>query len=90
MLQQYLDHGSKYLAAGGYQSGYNELVISGEHWEASLPHSVEAFFIVQGGTDIGLGRQVHREFLARYDVSDDVVPLLELVPGSWAAPFQPA
>lgn len=42
MMEQFVTDGKPYLAAGGYQSGYNEVVVDGAAWVERLPASIEA------------------------------------------------
>ena len=58
-------------------------------WNARLPATDEAFFIVK--TDVlhnsGPTIELHRHFLQRYGLRNDDCPLLTFDPGQWERPF---
>ena len=89
------EHGESY-GTPGFHSGYNEVILSAERYNAQLPTSLEAFVVLdrdhafgsEDGVGIDVGR-AHRNFLHRYKLSEDRVPLLRLDPWNWHSPFQP-
>ena len=95
LLELHREHGPHYKAPG-WHSGYNEVIINSRHYNAHLPDSVEGFFYPRGANpvtgDLGYGitvdvRKVHRDFLAKYSLTAEQVPLLEFDPADWAMPF---
>ena len=58
---------------------YNEIVIDGQHYNAHLPSSVEAF-VVGEGDDLSEARKLHRRFLDAFRLSEGEVPLLHYRP----------
>ena len=90
----------------GNFKGYNEIVVGSETWLENLPHSVDAFFIIDcndedenlhyGGTSANCGeahertRSAHRAFLHEYKLDAARFPLLKLRPTNWKAPFASA
>jgi hypothetical protein len=91
MLKLHLKHGS----AGrmpGFHSGYNEMIISSEKFNARLPQSVQAFFVLEEryarGDSLGYDvSRVHADFLATFGLSSSDVPLLKLAVDNWEQPF---
>ena len=57
----------------GNRNGYNEYIVSREHWEAQLPDLIEA---VMCRDDCGRARQVHEAFLQAYGRSRWQTPLV--------------
>lgn len=95
LLALHKDHGNQYHSPG-WHSGYNEVIVNSKHFNAKLPDSVEAFFYPKGHStvtgDLGYGikvdvRQVHRDFLHTYGLTERQVPLLEFDPANWDEPF---
>ena len=86
MLSQFQRHGNLFNGGYGMGVGYNEMVIDGAQWDRNLPSTIEAFFIVHDA-DSSAGRAAHAAFLVAYNVDASTVPLLELRPASWDAPF---
>lgn len=75
----------KEVQANGRQMDYNEIVLSGQVWNAQLPRTIEAFF---GGAK---ARQQRQSFLEAFpEVRPEDVPLLTFNPSDWAEPFRPA
>lgn len=69
-----------------------QVVLSSATFNAQLPGIVEAFFVPAGafynGDPSGVNTMhAHREFLARYHLSESDVPLLKLTPSKWDSPF---
>lgn len=87
MMAQFAEHGHPYQAAGGYQSGYNEVIVDAAAWQRRLPHTVEAFFFVEGGGDERAMREAHAQFLDAFGLEASQVPLLRMRPWSWDEPF---
>ena len=81
-------HGPKYKFEPGFHTGYNEVVIESEAWEAHLPQVVQAFFFVDGGSDEPSIREMHARFLQEYGLTGRDCPLLRLDRGRWDEPFQ--
>eukprot|EP00966_Prymnesium_polylepis_P008100 186552-Prymnesium_polylepis.2 len=82
----------------GFHSGYNEVILNSPGHNAQLPGAVEGFFVPRGQdpvtADLGFGIvidavQAHHAFLEEYGVSAEDVPMLELDPYNWEAPFAP-
>ena len=80
----------------GFHSGYNEVILNSPGHNAQLPGAVKGFFVPQGQdpvtADLGFGIvidavQAHRAFLEEYGVNAEDVPMLELDPYNWEAPF---
>ena len=83
----YMEHGLPFKWQEFY-SGYNELVYSSDTWNTNLPGTVEAFFAVKGTSgSYQWTEQLHRQFLGRYRISADDVPLVVFDPRDWSAPF---
>jgi len=61
---------------------YNEILYAGDHFNAHLPDSVEAFF---GGD---LARAQHASFLAAYGLSAREVPFVHFNVDNWDVPFE--
>ena len=68
---------------------HNEVVLDASNWVANLPHTIEAFFAVRWPDDLIASptlhyqraenqnvHQKHREFLEKYGLTSDDVPLL--------------
>lgn len=72
------------VAARG--TGYNELVYTSAEWNAHMPKSIEAFFIVRDHFD-DKARDMHRRFLDQYHLTASDVPLLSFDPSNFEAPF---
>ena len=93
MIRQFQRHGNAYNGQYGMNVGYNEVVIDGAQWEANLPAIIEAFFVVRDSDgpphERDVGRSTHAAFLAAYGLESAAVPLLELRPADWEAPFAP-
>ena len=53
--------------------GYNEYIVSAQHWENSLPGIIEA---VMCGSDCGKAEEVHRGYLAEYGRTSAQTPLV--------------
>ena len=72
-----------------YRSGYNELVVGGEHWSCHMPEQVEAFFVVEGSKkQMQLeARRTHQAFLQEYGLDEVQVPFLKLDSSDWNHPF---
>ena len=94
MLELYGEH-SRPFKSPQFYSGYNELVYASDSWNSHLPQTIEAFFLVKVSDAHGsqvtihdvqatVGR--HRNFLRRYDLSADHVPLLTFDPARWDRP----
>lgn len=86
-----MEHGAQWHAPG-FHSGYNELTVNSKAYNPMLPDSVLGFFYVKGTSlvtaDLGHGismdvRAVHRSFLARYNLKEHNVPLIEFDLSSW-------
>ena len=62
---------------------YNELILQYDAWEAALPHSVEAVFVLSRSSEaqIAWARRVHVAFLREYGRSAEETPLLLFEPG---------
>ena len=89
MMRQHRAHGVPYKNKYGMNAGYNEVIVDGAALDARLPHSIEAFFLVAGGSDrdAATGKHAHSTFLATYGLNASLVPLLELNQSAWEAPF---
>ena len=75
----------KVVQARGGRMDYNEIIVDGEHWNAHLPQTIEAFF---GGA---LARKQRHEFMQTFGLSPEhAPPLLEFDPTDWNAPFKMA
>eukprot|EP00966_Prymnesium_polylepis_P030227 702580-Prymnesium_polylepis.1 len=63
-LALHAEHGAPYKGEGSY-TGYNEVIVDGDHCSAMLPHSIEAFFVTEGGGAewASYAAKVHRDFL---------------------------
>lgn len=61
----------------------NELIINPESWVSNLPHTITACFYPSNAPKdkIAYTRKVHKDFLARYKLTAEVVPLLRYNPG---------
>jgi len=90
MISAYLEHGDRYKPARGFMSGYNEVIVGGEHWSCHMPHAIEAFFVVDG-KDLDQTRRKRAAFLEAYGLSGreaEQVPLLDLRVDDWEEPFR--
>ena len=97
MLELHQQFGEPY-GEPGYHSGYNEAVVDGLSWNANMPNTIEAFFMLEGaGVELtpdkgrgqaGYAREAHRNFLERYDLTEEEVPLLAFDPSRWSKPFR--
>jgi len=90
-MPMHQQHGSQYKAPG-FHSGYNEVVLNSGKLNAQLPHTIEAWFVVDEafahGDGVGVNAvRAHQDFLHAYGLSADEVPLLKLSPGTWDEPF---
>ena len=85
-MGQYATYGNPFKPGGGYQSGYNEVIVDGAVWEDRLPHSIEAFFAVETG-NMAEVRDAHARFLSAYQLTARDVPLLMLRQTNWQEPF---
>ena len=73
----------------------NEVIVNSWSVVNNLPHSIQAFFALEGSnynTDLGYGRVInvataHRNFLKEYGLPSGMVPLLKFRPGNWNEPF---
>lgn len=54
--------------------GYNEVIVSSAYWMSHLPNIIEAFISGHGANNIASG--AHQQFLAKYGLTDEQVPLL--------------
>lgn len=66
---------------------HNEIIVEAHSFEASLPRSVEAFFVHVHGSPVA-ARDLHAEFLATYALDEEDCPLVQFDPDNWATPFQ--
>ena len=73
-------------ARGGHMD-YNEIVLSGTHWNAHLPGTIEAFFTTSKD-DAKLARDQRRMFVNHYALDPSAVPLLVFDSHNWLAPFR--
>lgn len=80
-----------------YGKDYNEVIVSSDAWIEQLPHSVEAFFVVECGSGPdsqrciegqASTRRTHRDFLRKYGLSERDTPLVQIRPRRWDAPFE--
>lgn len=91
-MKLHAQHGEQYKQPG-FHSGYNEAIVSAEKINAALPAAVEAFFVLdegqaRNGDGVGVNvGQAHRNFLQKYGLTAEQVPLLKLEPANWEAPF---
>ena len=91
LLRMHRLYGGRYKEPG-FHSGYNEAIISSEWFNSRLPGIVEAFWVPNGthanhdATGVDVVR-AHSDFLARFQLSDEQVPLLKLTPSDWHAPL---
>jgi hypothetical protein len=62
---------------------YNELILEYDEWEAALPHSVEAVFVLARSSESQRewARRIHAAFLREYSRGADETPLLLFDPG---------
>lgn len=96
MLTMHKKYGSEYKERT-FHSGYNEVIIASATLNRRLPHSIAAFFTLDGAypyakggdRDVGVDdvTKAHRDFLQRYGLSEAQVPLLTLTPEEWDTPF---
>lgn len=88
MLELHEQHGEGYKGVG-FRSGYNEAVLDGHLWNANLPNTVEAFFLLDNGDNaaVSFTREAHASFLRTYGLTAEEVPLLTLDPGRWEGPL---
>lgn len=73
-----------------FYSGYNELVYGSHEWNGKMPRTIEAFFVVKSqwtNTQNGRTAQRHQQFLRRYGLSADRVPLLTFDASNFEYPF---
>jgi len=70
-------------------NSYNELVFSTGAYAASLPDSLEAFFVMVKSQDDqrSMARTTHKQFLETYGRTATQTPLLQLDPTNFEAPF---
>ena len=92
MLALYGVHSQPYRAPSWF-SGYNELVWSSKEWNAHLPSTIEAFFLIanqeeQYYSTIGVVARAHEDFARHYRTRD--VPLLAFDPTNFNCPFSAA
>ena len=90
--------GGRYAGLGSF-TGYNEVIVDAAFKDEHLPHSIEAFFYVDGckGQAV-LGRkcsgrdaaaEAQAAFLAKFaPLEAEAAPLLRLRPTNWDAPFE--
>ena len=88
VMEAHEEHGPKYKFEPGYHTGYNEVVVESDAWEAHLPRVVQAFFFVDGGSDEASIRDMHARFLDEYGLTGRDCPLLRMDRGRWDAPFE--
>jgi len=69
------------VQARGRNTDYNEVVVEGDHWNAHLPLTIEAFF------GDSLARTTRDQFLTRYNLNAVDVPLLSFDVYNWEQPF---
>jgi hypothetical protein len=90
------DVGTLVAAYSNVGVGINELILDSGTWETALPATVEAVFYPkscaypreQRALECqGAARKTHREFLHKYDLTAEQVPLLVLDVGNWEEPF---
>ena len=90
------DVGTLVAAYSNVGVGINELILDSGTWETALPATVEAVFYPkscaypreQRALECqGSARKTHREFLHKYDLTAEQVPLLVLDVGNWEEPF---
>ena len=77
---------SQHYSGPSFYSGYNEIVYGSTIWNANLPRTIEAFFHLRGHPRSETARW-HRQFLQKYHVTADEVPILNFDRGNWWAPF---
>ena len=96
MIRQHDENGPIAAGADDTKSGYNELVLSSEHWVRRLPRSIEAFFYVKSaydqspGSSSKLAQFAATTFDFAYNYGgrpDRPPPLLRLRPEEWERPF---
>lgn len=90
-MPQHQARGSQYHSPG-FHSGYNEVILNSAKMNAKLPHTIEAWFVVDAGFAHrdGVGYDVvkaHRDFLRTYSLTANDVPLLKMDPANWKEPF---
>ena len=76
------------LAQPSFFSGYNELVWSSKEWNAHLPSTIEAFFVIRNGEQYstgGVAALAHADFVSHFHTRD--VPLLAFDPANFEQPF---
>ena len=66
-------------------TSYNEVVVDGFFWNEHLPHSIEAILTSPGDP---AAREIHAQFLKRYGLTAEMVPLLTFNKQQRDAPFQ--
>ena len=87
MLSLYGEHSQPYKDPSFF-SGYNELVYDSASWNANLPQTIEAFFVIRNGdfySTSGIAHLAHADFTSRFRSSE--VPLLAFDPHSFDSPF---
>ena len=70
------------------ESALAQFVFNSDHFTASLPSSIEAFF--QEVEDAHGVRSIHAAFLKAYGLTAEEVPLVWLDPDDWNEPFRSA
>ena len=98
MIRQYDEFGLPPREANGSPAagqGWNEVVVSGDHWERSLPRAIEGFFYVRDSPwdTRTKTRDMAEQFAVAYNYGgrpDAPPPLMMLRPDDWAHPFAPA
>lgn len=70
----YLERETHERRAGVHRNnGYNEFLIRGDLWASNMPRTIEAFLTTTPG-----GTMAHTEFMVKYGLSKEEVPLLLL------------
>lgn len=67
-------------ARTGRAADHNEIVLDAASWVRNLPSTIEAVFILSGSEEkyVEVARNVHRDFLTQYRLTDANLPLVTL------------
>lgn len=87
VLELYGQHSQPYKSPSFF-SGYNELVFDADDYNARMPQTIEAFFLIRNGkhySTSGLAATAHYDFVSTFGAK--VVPLLAFDAANWAHPF---